>query len=89
LTAWEDGRAESPDDELLARAAQLGRVMFTQDRDFLRIADGWQRAGHHFAGLVYAHPLRATVGQIIADLHLILDLAAPGELRDSVLFLPL
>jgi hypothetical protein len=39
--------------------------------------------------LVYAHQLRATVGQIVADLCLILEAATPEELRDSVLFLPL
>jgi len=89
LTAFEDGRAEAPDDELFVRATDLGRVVFTQDDDFLIIADEWQRVGRHFAGVVYAHQLQATVGQIVADLQLILEVATPDEMRDTVLLLPL
>jgi len=89
LTAFEDERPDAADDELLARAGELGRVIFTQDDDFLAIADDWQRTGRHFAGLIYAHQLRATVGQIVADLRLVLEVATREELCDSVLFLPL
>ena len=89
LTAFEDGRAEVPDEILLARATELGRIVFTQDDDFLVIADGWLRSGRHFAGMVYAHQLQATVGQIIGDLQLIVEVATAEEMRDSVLFLPL
>jgi hypothetical protein len=89
LTALEDGRADVADDVLLARATDLGRVVFTQDDDFLAIADAWRQGGRHFAGVVYAHQLRATVGQIVADLQLILEASTPADLGDSVLFLPL
>lgn len=89
LTAFEDGRAAAPDEQLLARAAELGRVMFTQDDDFLVVADNWKRIGRHFAGLVYAHQLQATIGQIVTDLQLILEAATSDEMRDAVLFLPL
>jgi len=89
LTAFEDQRAIASDEELLTRASDLGRVAFSQDGDFLAIADDWQRTGRHFAGLVYAHQLRATVGQIVADLQLILEATTPDEMRDCVLFLPL
>ncbi len=34
LTAEEDGSRELPDDKLLIRAAELGRVLFTQDEGF-------------------------------------------------------
>ena len=89
LTAFEDAHADAPDEELLARATQLGRVVFTQDDDFLALADQWQSAGRRFAGVVYAHQLRATVGQIVTDLQLILEASTPAELCNSVLFLPL
>lgn len=36
LTAQEDGAAELDAAQLLDRATSLGRVVFTQDRDFLR-----------------------------------------------------
>ncbi len=89
LTAFEDGRSEVPDAEVLGRATFLGRVVFTQDDDFLAIADQWQRDGRDFAGLVYAHQLHATIGQIVADLQLILEVATLDEMRNTVLFLPL
>lgn len=88
-TAFEDGRADASDEELLMRALELGRVVFTQDDDFLAIADDWTRTGRHFAGVIYAHQLRVTVGQIIKDIQLILDASTADELLDSVLFLPL
>ena len=89
LTAFEDGHADALDEELLTRATQLGRVVFTQDDDFLALADQWQSAGRHFAGVVYVHQLRATVGQIVTDLQLVLETSTPAELCDLVLFLPL
>jgi hypothetical protein len=52
-TAFEDGRADASDEELLTRAMELGRIVFTQDDDFLAIADDWQRVGRHFAGVIY------------------------------------
>ena len=89
LTADEDGRASAPDDQLLERSTELGRPIFTQDDDFLEIADRWQQAGRHFAGVIYAHQLRVTVGQIVADLQLICEASAAHELYDTVIFLPL
>jgi hypothetical protein len=89
LTAYEDGRATASDEELLARATELGRVVFTQDDDFLAIADQWRRSRRPFAGVVYAHQLHATLGQIISDIQLILEATTADEMRDAVLFLPL
>jgi predicted nuclease of predicted toxin-antitoxin system len=58
LTAFEDGSSALEDEALLARATALGRVLVTQDEDFLGIAIEWQRDGRDFAGIVYAHQLR-------------------------------
>jgi len=41
LTAYEDGAAELDDPDLLSRTTQLGRVLFSQDRDLLVLADQW------------------------------------------------
>lgn len=89
FTAFEDSRADAPDAVLLARATELNRILFTQDDDFLVLADQWRRAGHHFSGVVYAHQLRATLGQIVSDLQIVLEVATDEEMRDIVLFLPL
>ena len=55
LAATEEGTNELPDDELLAAAAALKRVMVTQDIRFRVRAEDWQRTGRAFAGLVFAH----------------------------------
>jgi len=89
LTAYEDGAAEFDDERLLERAAELDRVVFTHDDDFLGIADRWQQAGRLFPGLVYANQLSVTIGKAIGDLELIAKTSDSEELRNKVQFLPL
>ncbi len=55
LTAIEDGARELADAELLQRAGELGRVIFTQDVRFKGLAQEWQRQGRPFAGLIFGH----------------------------------
>jgi hypothetical protein len=89
LTAHEDGRADWDDDRLLKRAFELGRVVFTQDRDFLVLAADWQRQHRDFAGMVYGHQLRVTIGGAVHDLALIATLISLDDMRNRVEFLPL
>jgi len=89
LTAQEDGAAMFSDAELLDRATTLGRVLFTFDGDLLAEAAKKQRLGQPFSGVVYAHPLRVTIGQCIHDLELVAKAGEPEDLRNQVLFLPL
>jgi predicted nuclease of predicted toxin-antitoxin system len=89
LTAQEDGRGELDDAELMDRALELGRVVFTQDRDFLIEADRRQVSGEAFAGVIYAHQLKVTIGQCVADLELIASIYEPAEMADRVEYLPL
>ena len=62
LTAQEDGTAEWDDAELLRCAGTLGRILFTQDDDFLVEVARLQREGKSFPTVVYAHQLNATCG---------------------------
>ena len=55
LTAQEDRAAELDDSDLLDRATQLNRVLFSQDVDLLVIATDWQSRQRDFAGVIYAH----------------------------------
>lgn len=89
LTAQEDGAAMFSDVELLDRATQLGRILFTFDDDLLAEAAKRQRVGQPFSGVVYAHPLRVTIGQCVQDLELMAKAGEPEDLRNQVLFLPL
>jgi hypothetical protein len=89
ITAQEDNLADLPDSELLDRAAALQRALFTFDDDLLAEATRRQREGIPFAGVIYAHPLRVSIGACVHDLEII---AKAGELKDlanRVEFLPL
>ena len=89
LTAQEDGAGRWDDDELLDRAMELRRVLFTQDDDLLEEASGRQRAGKRFADIIYSHQQNITVRQTIDDLELIAKVCELGEFENRVFFLPL
>ncbi len=89
LTAQEDGTARWPDDRLLDRAGELGRILFSQDDDLLTEAEFRQREGRPFAGVIYAHQLAITIGQCVKDLEFIAKAAEPEDLANRVEFLPL
>ncbi len=89
VTAQEDGADQIGDAELLDRATELDRVLFTQDDDLLREATRRQQSGEVFAGVIYAHQLDITVGQCVADLELIAHVSEPDELLNRTIYLPL
>ena len=89
MTALEDGAHERDDPALLDRADELGRVLFTQDDDLLAEAARRQRAGEAFAGVIYVHQLRVSIGSCIRDLELVAKAGEPEDLIQQVLFLPL
>ncbi len=89
LTAQEDGSARLSDPDLLDQATLLGRVLVSQDDDLLREAARRQTLGLVFQGVLYAHQLRSTIGQLVDDLALIAEAAEPADLVGRVEFLPL
>ena len=89
LTAQEDEAGRLSDTVLLDHATALGRVLFTQDEDLLREAAERQQRGEAFAGVVYAHQLKVTVGQCIRDLELLAKVNEPDDCANRVEYLPL
>ena len=89
ITAYEDGASEIDDAEILDRAGELGRVLFTRDDDLLAEATRRQREGIPFYGIVFAHQLRVSIGRCVEDLDFIAKVAEPVDLMDQVVFLPL
>lgn len=89
LTVQEDGRRRLPDPQVLDRATELGRTLFSQDDDLLVEAHHRQASGIPFSGLVYGHPMHVTIGDCIRDLELIAKVADPEDLLNWVEFLPL
>ncbi|MCA9210353.1 MAG: DUF5615 family PIN-like protein [Planctomycetales bacterium] len=89
LTALQDNAGSWSDEAILQRATELDRVVFTQDDDFLVLAHSWQQSGREFAGVIYAHQLRITIGGAIRDLELVAQVLSSDEMRNRIEFLPL
>ena len=89
LTSQEDGTTRLADRDLLDRATALGRVLFSQDDDLLEEAARRQRAGVPFAGVIYGHQLRVSIGACVHDLEMVAKLCDPEDLSNRVEHLPL
>lgn len=89
LTALEYGSEELPDAELLARARERRRVLFSMDDDLLAISAAWLRTTQPFSGLIYAHPLRITIGQAVRDLELMASILEPQDMANRIDHLPM
>ena len=82
LTVPEAGLLGATDEEHLERARAEGRVLFTQDEDFLRL----HAAGVEHAGIVYATQ-GSSVGQIVRGLMLIYQVLDSDDMAGHVEYL--
>ena len=88
-TAQEDGSREFSDEQLLDRASELGRVLFTQDMDFLAEAASRQRTGVSFFGIIFGAQRRVSIKQCIEDLELIAMAEDLADWTNRLEYLPL
>jgi predicted nuclease of predicted toxin-antitoxin system len=89
ITIQDEHREGSSDAEMLDRATELGRVLFSRDSDLLAEGVDRQRRGTFFCGVIYAHQWKVTVGNCISDLELLAGASDPEDLANQVLYLPL
>lgn len=89
LTAQEDGSAELDDLALLTRAASIGRILVSQDKDLLREGARLQNELRDFLGLVYAHQRRVTIGRMVDDLELIAEATSAADWVRRIEYLPI
>ena len=90
LRAQDDGAAELADSDLLDRTTRLGRILFTQDKDFLKEAAKRFRSGKDVLfGIVFAHQLKVSIAECVTDLEIIAKNSEPFEWYDRVEHLPL
>jgi uncharacterized protein with PIN domain len=82
LTVPEAELLGASDEDHLARARSEGRVLVTQDTDFLRL----HAAGVEHAGIAFAPP-DFSVGRVIRGLMLIYDILDPAEMFQHVEYL--
>jgi Domain of unknown function (DUF5615) len=88
LRAQEDIPAGTPDDQVLDRSTALGCVLYSEDDDLLAEATSRQRRGVPFAGVIYGHQLRVSIGQAVRDLEFLVQVGAPEDFAGQVIFLP-
>ena len=79
LTAQGYGSDELADLNLLNRATQLNRALFSFDDDLLRIAAYRQQSGIFIALIVYIHQRNASVGACVRDLEIIAEASEPSD----------
>jgi predicted nuclease of predicted toxin-antitoxin system len=82
-TSTDAGLLGAEDSAHLAFGRDHGRVIFTNDSDFLRLHDD----GVEHCGIVYCHQQSRSVGEIIRGLELIWEVLEPEEMRNRVEFL--
>ena len=73
----------APDEEHVAFALSENRVLFTHDADFLRLA----RVGIRHAGIVYVHPRRMSLGDMILRLVALWRRLDAEDMPNRVVFL--
>jgi hypothetical protein len=88
LTSQEDGTSRDSDEALLLRAIAAGRLLFTQDEDFLAIARKYRSEGVEFPGVIFGRQ-GLEIGKLIRDLEIYLKCAKAQELRSRLVYLPL
>ena len=82
VTATETGTVGLPDDQLLARCYVEGRVLITNDNDFLLLHG---RAAPH-AGIVFSEFGARSIGEMVTFLILVVDVYSPAEIANRVEF---
>ncbi|MBI3410237.1 MAG: DUF5615 family PIN-like protein [Planctomycetes bacterium] len=88
LLPQEDGTDLLSDEELLERATKLGRAIVTFDIRFKVMAEDWQAKNRPFAGLVFAHQQKGTIGQLVQDLELIAKALEPSDMENRIERIP-
>ena len=87
-TAQDDAADRMADEQLLERATLLGRILLSQDVDYLEIAARWQRHGIAFRGMLFV-PQGTPIGRIVEDVEICLAGLTAEEFMSRLVHLPL
>jgi predicted nuclease of predicted toxin-antitoxin system len=82
-TTPEVGLLQASDEQQIAYALPLGRVIFTQDRDFLKL----HATSIPHAGIAYCDKDTKSIGEILTMLLLIWQTYEPKEMANRVEFI--
>jgi predicted nuclease of predicted toxin-antitoxin system len=89
LTAQEEFREGNDDEQVLDRATELQRVLFTCDSDFFQIVTSKQAAGQQVAGVFTIPISKLTYRQCIDDLEMVAKCSEYEEWEGRITRLPL
>ena len=81
-TVQQLGMRSALDQLILEAARQQGRVVYTNDADFLR----HHAVGINHSGIIYHHTLEHSVGEAIRRFSLVCELLSPQEMMGRVQF---
>ena len=90
MEAWSAHEVENQglkDEEQLAYAIEHQAAIFTHDDDFLSLAALYVKESKRHYGVIYAHPLRVTIGDCIRGIKIIVDMMTPEEMINQIRFL--
>jgi predicted nuclease of predicted toxin-antitoxin system len=82
-TAADAGLLRAKDETHLAFALAEGRVVFTNDEDYLVLHD----RGTPHAGIAYCHQQRRSIGDVIRALLLLWEVFEPEEMHNHIEFI--
>lgn len=83
ISVQEIGLSSEEDIKILDKARNDGRIIYTQDADFLRL----HQTGHNHGGIIYHHPLAYSIGETIRKVMLLCEITLPEEIKGTIRFL--
>lgn len=86
-TTTELGRKGLTDEEQLRLSTLEGRVVYTVDHDFLRLAHRWLEEGRPFPGIAFHDPGQRSKREIIEALLLMHSVFEPEDMLNRIEFL--
>lgn len=88
ITAQVDGAARFGDADLLTRASELERLLYTHDDDFLKEARRRRANQESFFGIIFSQQLRSPTGPCIEDIEIIAKALDPIDVDCRIEFVP-
>jgi predicted nuclease of predicted toxin-antitoxin system len=88
LRAQDDGMDGIADETVLDRAAELRRVLFTQDKDFAIIAEQRERSSVPFYCVIYMAQGKMPIPACVSAIELVLGATTANEIENRLYRLP-
>lgn len=87
VTADDQGLRGATDETNFARAIALGRVILTEDHDFLVLASRHLDRKEDFPGLLFIKPF-TPIGTMAREIAVYAEVGEPADLKNQVIWIP-